>query len=85
MNLGQLPPQVVRAPGVGGPGGRAGLPKPTGAGANFWGPGGGWFRRPVPPGPAPGALDGGGSKGPGGSHLDIWSQPPSCAPQGVQN
>ena len=70
-NLEQLPLWVVPALGAAGAGGRAGLPKPTATGANFWGPGGGQFRPPMLSGTAHGGAGGGGFGGHGGSQLDI--------------
>ena len=83
MILEQFPLWVVPVPGAAGSGGRAGLPKPTATGANFWGAGGPQFRPPVPSRAAPGALDGGGVGGPGGWQMDIWSPPLGRAPQGL--
>ena len=79
MNLEQLALWAVPALGTAGAGGQAGLPKPTTTGANFWGPGGGWFHRPVLPGPAPGGPNHGGFRPPvWGKWIFGHHHPPGC-------
>ena len=85
VNLEQLPLWVVPALGTAGAGGQTGLPKPTTTGANFWGPGGCWFRRPVPPGLAPGGLNHGGFRAPVWGKWMFGHHHPSGCPKRYKN